>query len=61
MWNESFEFLLGKCQRTKSHGTMGVGVGVGGTAAMKNKELVTFSLFFSLVFSFAFLHHIDVG
>ena len=30
-----------------------------GTAAMKNKELVTFSLFFSLVFSFAFLHHIE--
>ena len=29
MWNESFEFLLGKCQRAKSHGTKGVGVGVG--------------------------------
>ena len=28
-WNESFEFLLGKCQRAKSHGTMGVGVGMG--------------------------------
>ena len=32
MWNDSFEFFLGKCQ---SHGTMGVGVRE--TAAMKGK------------------------
>ena len=39
----------------KGHRTMGVGVGVGvgETAAMKDKELVTFSVFF-----FAFLHNI---
>ena len=52
MGNESFEFLLGKPKMPKGHGTMGVGVSE--TAAMKDKELVTFSV----SFPFAFLHNI---
>ena len=58
MWNESFEFLLGKCQRAKSHGTMGVGVGVV-QQLRKIRSLLLILCFFFLVFSFAFLHHIE--
>ena len=64
MWNESFEFLLGKCQRAKSHETMGVGVGVGaGQQLWKIRSLLLFLCFFPLSFPLLFftILNIDIG
>ena len=60
--NESFEFLLGKCQRAKSHGTMGVGVGVV-QQLRKIRSLLLILCFFPLSFPLLFftILNIDIG
>ena len=58
MWNESFEFFTRKMPKSKESWDYG---SVSGTAAVKDKELVTFSLFISKSFPLLFFTILDSG